>query len=185
MNVQCSLIPKLFLHVFKVGLNTAELTKNICFVKYEGKIDLSSVIRWLKKFCSVCKNPNDQGRSGRPKAGFWGHAQCYRGKLGEYQVSLASHDPVLFVTFITPAKGFRAVCLVPHMTKRAKLDLHKSCVLYIFLLLFLLLLFWMIFIWSVPYLLYWTTEIYINKVTLGKIQNSLLSMLILHSLCLI
>ena len=36
-------------------------------MKEEGTVDRSSVTRWLKEFCSSCKNVNSQARSGRPK----------------------------------------------------------------------------------------------------------------------
>ena len=43
-------------------------TKNISCVKSEGIDDHSTVTRWLQNFThSVCKNLDDQTRSGRPK----------------------------------------------------------------------------------------------------------------------
>ena len=39
------------LYEFKLGHNTAKATKNICFMKGEGTVDQSKVIKWFKKFC--------------------------------------------------------------------------------------------------------------------------------------
>ena len=50
-----------------VSCFTLETTKEICWPKGEGIIDQSSVTRWFKKFCSDCKNLDNQARS-RPKS---------------------------------------------------------------------------------------------------------------------
>ena len=60
--MQHSLIQKIMLYKFKMGHIATETTKNFCCVK--GKGDQSTVIRWFKKFCSGCKNLNNQTRSG-------------------------------------------------------------------------------------------------------------------------
>ena len=54
-------------HQFELGHNSVEAIKNICCMKEEDAIDLSTVTRWSKKFCSGCKKLNDQARSGRHK----------------------------------------------------------------------------------------------------------------------
>ena len=64
----------------------------------------STVTRWFLKVCLVCKNLNDQARSGRPKsveseAVLQSWKQIQHVALGEYQVNLASHCLVWFVTF--------------------------------------------------------------------------------------
>ena len=41
-------------------------TKFIYWAKSEGTVDHSTVTSWSKKFCSGCKNLDDQARSGRP-----------------------------------------------------------------------------------------------------------------------
>ena len=67
MNVQCSLIWELLLYVFELGNKATDAIKNICYVKDEGPVHHSMVTRWLRYFCSWCKNLNDQARSGRCK----------------------------------------------------------------------------------------------------------------------
>ena len=62
-----SVIQELMLYMFELGYNAAEATKNICCAKGEGTVDHSTVNGWFKKFQPGCKNPDDQGRSGRPK----------------------------------------------------------------------------------------------------------------------
>ena len=61
INVQCSLIQELMLYEFKKDNNLAEATKNICYRKGEGAIDLSIVTRLFKKFPSGYKEecPHD------------------------------------------------------------------------------------------------------------------------------
>ena len=48
------------LYEFGLGHNAAEGTQNICFEKSEGTPDHSTVTSKLKKFSSICKNPDDQ-----------------------------------------------------------------------------------------------------------------------------
>ena len=55
------------LYKYKLGHNAKEATKNICCTKVEGSVDHSTVTRLFKKFCSDCKNVNNQTWSGRPK----------------------------------------------------------------------------------------------------------------------
>ena len=66
MNVQYRLIWKLIHYQFELGHNTTQPTKNIYCMKGEGAVDHSTVTRWFKKFCSSCKN-DDQEKAGRPK----------------------------------------------------------------------------------------------------------------------
>ena len=60
MNVQPSLIQECMFYKL-------EAIKNICCVKGKVAVDHSSVTRWFKKFCSGCKNLNEQARSSRLK----------------------------------------------------------------------------------------------------------------------
>ena len=60
MNMQHSLIWELMLYKYKLSHNTMEATKNICCAKGEEVVDHSTVTRWWNKFCSGCKNCNDQ-----------------------------------------------------------------------------------------------------------------------------
>ena len=62
-NVQCSLI----LYAIELGYNATEATTNICCAKSEDTIDHSTITRWLKKFCSDCKNIDSLARSDWPK----------------------------------------------------------------------------------------------------------------------
>ena len=64
MTMQRSWIREFMLYEFKLGDNIAEATKNICFSKGKNQ---RTVSRWLKKFCSGCKNFEDPARSVRPK----------------------------------------------------------------------------------------------------------------------
>ena len=66
MNVQHSLIREFMLYEFKLGCNFIEVTKNIS-AKVKVTVDHCLVTRWFKKFCLVCKNLDDQAKSGRPK----------------------------------------------------------------------------------------------------------------------
>ena len=91
---------------FILGGSYSSPSDTICYVNGKGTVDLSTVIRWFKKFHSGCKNNNDQTRSGKPKTGFWDCAPSQRNPiwqvaLGEYQASLTGHNLVRFVTFIT------------------------------------------------------------------------------------
>ena len=81
-----------------------EETKTFVAQKGKGAVDKNTIIRWFKKFCSDCKNLDDQVWSGRPKTGFWGWAPSHRGIPREYQASLESHSPVWFLSFTTSAK---------------------------------------------------------------------------------
>ena len=63
------------LYEFKLGHNAAEATKNSPCVKGEDAVDHNTISRWFKKFCSVCKDPQQSERTSRPntmdfKAGF-------------------------------------------------------------------------------------------------------------------
>ena len=42
--------------------------KNICCMKGKGIVNNITVIRWLKKFCLVYENLNDQARSNKPRS---------------------------------------------------------------------------------------------------------------------
>ena len=56
------------LHEFKLGHNAIKATKKVCYTKDKGAVIHSTVTRWFKKFCSICKNLNNQASSGKPKA---------------------------------------------------------------------------------------------------------------------
>ena len=45
----------------------AKATKNICYVKGEGAVNLRVVTRWFKKFSPGCKNLDTQAKSDKPK----------------------------------------------------------------------------------------------------------------------
>ena len=89
MNVQYSLIWELILYEFELGHNAAEATKNIFCDIGEGVFDHSTVTRWFKKFCIICKNLNDLARSGRHKIMVSEAVLQVNEALGEYQASLA------------------------------------------------------------------------------------------------
>ena len=50
-----------------MGHNTAAGTKNISCMKGEDTADHSTVTKWFKKFCSGCKNLDDQSMSAKLK----------------------------------------------------------------------------------------------------------------------
>ena len=56
------------LYVFELDHNDMKTTKNICCANDEFAANHSTVTRWFKKFCSGCKNVNNQAGSGRPKS---------------------------------------------------------------------------------------------------------------------
>ena len=58
----CNLIQDHMLYVFEQGHYAAETAKKICCAKGESAIDLSTLPRWLKKFCTGCKNIDDHAR---------------------------------------------------------------------------------------------------------------------------
>ena len=64
MNMNHNLIQVLMPYEFKLSYNAVEGTKIFC-VNGDGTVVYST--RWFKKFCSGCKNHNDQARSDRPK----------------------------------------------------------------------------------------------------------------------
>ena len=55
------------LYNFKLSHDTTEATKNICWTKGKDTVDHGTVTRWMKKFCSGCKNLDNQASSGKPK----------------------------------------------------------------------------------------------------------------------
>ena len=67
VNEQRSQIWELLLYEFELGHNAAEVTKNICCAKGEGRVDQSTITRRSKKFYFGCKNFDDRARSDRPK----------------------------------------------------------------------------------------------------------------------
>ena len=67
INVQRCLIREHVLYEFELGNNTEKVTENICCAKGDSAIDHRAVTIWFKKFCSICKNLNNQTRSRRPK----------------------------------------------------------------------------------------------------------------------
>ena len=63
-----------------------EAIKNICCMKEEVSVDHITVTRWFKKFCSGCKNLDDQTRLGRLKTmNFKAVFQAIEGKLKNIQ----------------------------------------------------------------------------------------------------
>ena len=84
------------LYELRLGHNTMEATKNICYVKDEGPIDHNTVTRSVEKFCLGCKNFNDQTRLDQAKTV---NSETVLGQSSELHSSLASHSPVWFVTF--------------------------------------------------------------------------------------
>ena len=90
-----------------------EATKNNC-AKGKDVVNQNTITRWFKKFHLACKDQNDQARSGRPKTGFQACEVIEANPVSstrEYEVSLASHNPVWFVTITTSAKASRAAKL--------------------------------------------------------------------------
>ena len=67
MNIKPSLIWELMLYECELSQNVVEVTKNICCKKSESTVDYSTVTKWFKKFCSHCKNLNNQAKLGEPK----------------------------------------------------------------------------------------------------------------------
>ena len=63
MNVPHHLIWEHGLYTFKLVHETAEVTKNLCYMKGEGTIDFKIVSRWMKKFWSGCKNLKELAKS--------------------------------------------------------------------------------------------------------------------------
>ena len=55
----------------------SEATENIYYPKVKNVVDNSTVNRWFNKFCSSCKNLDDQARSGKPKTGFQDHVPSW------------------------------------------------------------------------------------------------------------
>ena len=121
MNVQCSLIiiQELMLNKFTMGHNTMEANEKRLLCKRWGPFDHSSITRCFKKFCSGCKNLDYQTRSDKSKtvdSKVMPHnieTDLWQVALGEYQVSLTSHNPVWFITFIDLAEASRTaeLCL--------------------------------------------------------------------------
>ena len=64
-----------------------ETTKNTCYGKGEDALDHSAVKRWFKKFCTSCKNLNDQAKSDGPKIVFQGWVSSYKSKSSTKRVS--------------------------------------------------------------------------------------------------
>ena len=64
MNMQQS---NLGTYKFELGYNIAKAIKNICCRKSEGAVVHTIVTRLFKKFCSGCKNLDNQESSGRPE----------------------------------------------------------------------------------------------------------------------
>ena len=98
MKTECRLIFEFTLHEFKLGHNTMEVTKNICYVKVEGTTDdPSTQTKWFKKFCLRCKKLDDQARQDQVDLKSWILRLCFKPQkqiwwaaLGEYQASLVS-----------------------------------------------------------------------------------------------
>ena len=56
MIVQHCLTQELMLYKFELAITPQKTSKNICCAKGEDAVDHSTVTRWVKKFCSDCKN---------------------------------------------------------------------------------------------------------------------------------
>ena len=65
--MQSDLIEKLMPYNFKLGHNTWKQPKIFVLPKGKSAVNHSTETRWFKKFCSGCKNLDDEARSGRPK----------------------------------------------------------------------------------------------------------------------
>ena len=66
--MQHNLIREIMLYDFELSHNSTEATENIfCTKGAGGAFDHGTVIRCFNKFCSGCKNLDDQARSDRPK----------------------------------------------------------------------------------------------------------------------
>ena len=131
-----SLIWEFMLYEFELGYDTMEVKKDISWVKGESTADHSTETRWLKKFCSSCKNLDDHSKSGRLKnvdseamiqtietnltsrtefgwlvGWLFGWVfMAYQPEVvqREYQASLVSNCLVWFTTFTILAKASRA-----------------------------------------------------------------------------
>ena len=120
------------LYKFELDYDVGEATKNICCVKSEGTVDQLQGSRNVAHFArilvikqvQVCLKIMDSKAMSQP------YSQTQRVTLGEYRVSTASYSPVVFITFITLAKAFRAAefCLVLKYFKT--FDLNKQWVDY-------------------------------------------------------
>ena len=88
------------------AINAVEATKNICCMKGEGTVDRNTVTRRFKKFCSGCKNLDNQARSSWPKTG--GSALTHpmsstlrvSGEMGIPQFSVVHHLHYLSFSFV-------------------------------------------------------------------------------------
>ena len=90
-----------------ISSTVTRLFKKFVASKGEGTVDQSTVIRWLKKFRSDCKNLDDQERSGRPEIAASEAVFIAIGTnptLGGYQANLVSYRPVWLVIFTTLTK---------------------------------------------------------------------------------
>ena len=101
------------LYMFQLGHDTTKVTKNICRVKSERVVEHRTVTSWFKKFCSSCKNLDNQAKPSRPKTvDFEAVLQAMESNMasstwrvsGELSISQYS----VFITFTTSAKAFRA-----------------------------------------------------------------------------
>ena len=108
INIQCSLIWELTFYGFKLVYKATEEPKNISWAKGEDKVKHSTEPRWFKKFCTCCKDLDNQARSGRFKIlnakAILQEIQVNPVAPREYQASLTSHTTVLFVTLTSSAK---------------------------------------------------------------------------------
>ena len=95
--------------------NATKTTKNICC---EGIIGYSTVTKWFTKFCSGCKNPNNQARSVRPETV---DSETVLQAIETNPVSSTqSFHPVWFVTFRTLTKASEAAELFHRLPKYCK-----------------------------------------------------------------
>ena len=119
VNVLRGLIHESMLYKLELSHNTTEATKNICYVK--GKTQLMTITKKFKKFHWGCKNLDDLARLGRPKIMGLKAIHYASGvnlvSLIVYKVSLASHSPVWFITFMNPAKESKLCLTLPKYCK--------------------------------------------------------------------
>ena len=136
MNRKCSLIWEVTLYEFEWDNNTEEASKNIWGAKSESTVELSTVMKWFKKFSLGCKNLSYPVKSGRPKSmdsetifqaieeNLVSSTHRVSGKLNISLYSVVHH-------FQDLGKTVQSCQIVPHITKISKIFdlLHYVCFL--------------------------------------------------------
>ena len=107
------------IYEFKLGRHAVEAIKNCCWMKIEGIVDPSTLIRWLKKFHSGCINLDNQEKSDSSKtvdyktvlqaieANLPSSTQSISDELGIVQFSV-----ICSLITSTKASGAAKLCLV-------------------------------------------------------------------------